>query len=110
MLLCNRCGQNKHINDENFIAYRNISGSELLYINCEDANDIVDYGDSDTDSDGIETYECPTCHSNDINTDWEDEDDEIARAQGIRNSYLLIEEEKKRVMLNKKQQLEKWDQ
>jgi hypothetical protein len=110
MLKCNNCGQNKHITEDNFIAFRNISGSETLYINCEDAYDIVDYGDSDTDSDGIENYQCPHCDGQDIDTDWEDEDDEIQAAQALRNNYAVRMQEIQMKRKNKQKKNERWDE
>jgi len=68
MLYCNRCGQCVFISDDNFIQYADISGSETRYINPENG-DIVDYGDSDTETTGESNYECPYCRSEDIDPD-----------------------------------------
>lgn len=110
MMLCRNCGQNKHISEENFIAYQSIHGTETLYVSCEDCNEIVDYGDSNTDNDGIEEYQCPHCDGHDIDTDWEDEPEEIDNAQALRNNYdrrILGLAEKRR---QEKIRNERWDE
>lgn len=84
MLLCRHCGQSKWISDDNFVAYRSIHGSETVYVDCEDPYNIVDYGDSDTDSDGIEEWTCPNCDSDDVDTDWNGTENE---AKGLRIAY-----------------------
>lgn len=109
MMLCRDCGQNSHLSDENFIAYRAISGTETLYIDPDDCDNIVDYGESNTDSEGIDEYVCPHCDGNNVDTGWEDDDDEITHAQGLRNSYdrrLLVAIRKRE---NEQQKNERWD-
>jgi hypothetical protein len=110
MICCLNCGQNKHITNDNFIAYRTISGSETVYVSCEDANEIVDYGDSDTDSDGIENYQYPHCDSQSIDTDWEDNEEDQQVAIALRNTYtnrmVLLQVKRK----NEQQAKERWDE
>lgn len=65
MLGCRFCGQCSHINTDNFIEYAFISGTETRYIDCE-TGDVNDYGDTDTDSSGESSYECPHCGSDRI--------------------------------------------
>ena len=70
MLYCNRCGQCKHIDDDMFVEITRISGTEVRYLDPV-TGDVVDYGDTDTESSGESDYECPNCNSSDIEFDVE---------------------------------------
>ena len=75
MLYCNRCGQCRHINEDNFIGWARVTGTEKQYldpetgdINDTDGMDDTEYGDID--------YECPHCQSSSIEFDYNCEPEE----------------------------------
>lgn len=79
MYYCNDCGQCLHINDDNFIEYADVAGTETRYVDCE-TGDVNDYGDSDVSGTGDSTTRCPHCDSENLDFDW-DGDQETAFAQ-----------------------------
>jgi hypothetical protein len=110
MLLCNHCGQCSYINDDSFICYEQISGTEVRYLSS-DTGDVVDYGDTDTDSTGDSTTYCPHCEGDDINCAWEPEDEEDGKrhALGLRESYNLINQQRREKEAEIREESLAWD-
>lgn len=75
MLYCRTCGQCKYISDENFIENAYISGTETRYVDCVNG-EVVDYGDTDTDTTGDSNTYCPHCDSEDIDFEWDVDEEE----------------------------------
>ena len=91
MLFCRRCGQSKYINNDLFVEYVSISGTETRYIDSE-IGETLDYGDTNTDDTGESEYECPCCGTNSIDFEWGsgDEVEDEKEAKGLRETYDLI--------------------
>ncbi len=104
MLYCNVCGQSPYISEDRFIEYADISGSEIRYLN-PDNGDVEDYGDTDTESSGDSSHECPQCGSDNIEFD-SDVTEEDALAQRTIYSSIQAELRKTQEKQRKKNEAE----
>jgi len=93
MFFCRNCGQSPHLSDDNFIEVRYTSGWESNWCDPHDG-DYVDYIDGEQTESSHDTYECPTCSSNNIETEWEGTEEE---AQEVRDNYNVVSAERRRV-------------
>ena len=86
MLVCQNCGQCKHINDEDFYEIRYTSGWERNTVDCEQG-DYVDYQEGETTETDHDRFECPHCESDDIEEDVDEDDFTEEQAFGKRNAW-----------------------
>lgn len=110
MILCRRCGQSIFINDDQFIEYASISGTETKYLNPR-TGEVDDYGDTNTEGDGSSDYECPNCGGSRIDLEWDFEDEVEAQkfSEALRESYNLVRGQQKQEELRKIEEAHAWD-
>jgi hypothetical protein len=75
MLYCERCGQSKYIDNECFISWVHVSGTEKQYLDSDTGEVIDNDGMEDTDYGDTET-ECPHCHSTSVEFEWDGTEEE----------------------------------
>jgi hypothetical protein len=99
MFFCRTCGECKHVSEDNFIEYAEVSGTETRYLDNE-TGDINEYGDSNVEGNGSSTYECPHCASDDIDFESEATAEE---AFDLRAAY-VAHRKRRSEMLKKEEQ------
>jgi hypothetical protein len=93
MLFCRDCGHCELISEDQFHAYVNVYASQVVYLDSRgEVTDYGDVGDFDGDGNGYDEIFCPYCDGSHI----EDCDPDEDEAQGIRESYDLIQAQRQR--------------